>query len=320
MKAILLLAVSLLFINWMSAQKKQGKKKYYCAPCGCENDGKTFDEGGKCAICKMGLLEVGTFNFELNDISKNNLILYTSNKRDNKQQLYYKKMNVEKERSLGEGSSAKFSADGKDIVFMRGESIWIYNIAANKFHDLSTKITLPGLQTPSWNLTGNSIIFSAGTFPDIGIYQFNLETEKTEPLIISPGLRYGSALSPDGKKIAYRCVKGDDKERQRGIAIFDLSTKEEHYVCNIGEYCNWSPDGTQLTFHWPDSGSFCIYTVNVDGSHLRKIAGVAGSSYEMPAWRINGEAIYFQTNKRRGNWEIWGMKTDGSDQKPVIWK
>jgi len=140
MKTVLLLAISLLFINSISAQKKPGKKKYYCAPCGCENDGKTFDEGGKCAICKMGLLEVGTFNFELNDISKN-LMLYSSNKKDNKQQLYYKEMNAEKERSLGEGSSAKFSTDGKAVVFMRGESIWIYDIAANKFNDLSTKIT-----------------------------------------------------------------------------------------------------------------------------------------------------------------------------------
>jgi len=60
--------------------------------------------------------------------------------------------------------------------------------------------------------------------------------------------------------------------------------------------------------------------VNADGEGLRKIEGIKGSDNELPLWSVDGRKIYFQTNRRRGNWEIWVMNTDGSDQKPFIWE
>jgi len=57
--------------------------------------------------------------------------------------------------------------------------------------------------------------------------------------------------------------------------------KEEKFVTNIVEYRTWSPDGKKLAFHWPNSSGFCIYTVNADGTGLRKIAGAKGSDYEI---------------------------------------
>ena len=324
MKTILLFILQLIFITTLFAQiNADQKKKYYCSPCGCANDGKTFDEAGDCPICKMKLLEVGTFNFQIASVSRNGFIVYSSNKKDNKQQLFLRNLNGPTgEKLISDGSGAQFSPNGDKIVFIRGEnSLWIYDIASGKETDLSKKINLPGLQTPAWVSSGNAILFAAGTFPNIGIYHYEFKTEKTEALTNTDGLRYGCAASPDGKNIAYRCVKGTDKDRQRGIAVLNLATKEERYITNIGEYCTWSPDGGKLAFHWPDSTrSFCIYTVNADGSDLKKIAGAAGSGFELPVWSADGATIYFQTNKRRGNWEIWSMKKDGSDQKPVIWE
>ena len=323
MKTLMITGLAFILGLSCTAQAQDNdNKKYFCSPCECENDGKIFDAGGKCPGCGMRLREVGTSNFEMASISASNMIVYASDKKDSTQQLFYKSLNASSgEKLIGPGSAAHFSPDGRKIVFSRSEnSIWIYDIIANKLTDLSSKIDSPGIQLPVWDATGKSIFFSAGTFPNVGIYKIDPDNGKTEPIITTGGLRYGCAPSPNGHEIAYRCAKGTDKDRQRGIAIFDLSTKEERYVSPIGEYCTWSPDGKQLAFHWPDStGNFCIYTVNSNGADLRKIAGSEDNDYELPCWSPDGNTIYFQTNKRHGSWEIWSMNKDGSNQQPVIW-
>ena len=35
----------------------QEKKQYVCPPCGCKNDGTTFNEPGSCSACGMALIE-----------------------------------------------------------------------------------------------------------------------------------------------------------------------------------------------------------------------------------------------------------------------
>lgn len=35
----------------------QEKKQYVCPPCGCSEDGKTFDQPGACSACGMALIE-----------------------------------------------------------------------------------------------------------------------------------------------------------------------------------------------------------------------------------------------------------------------
>jgi Tol biopolymer transport system component len=323
MKAcLMILFVSLLTSTGEAQKETKEKVKYYCAPCGCVNDGKAFDSGGKCPECGMRLLEVGTFNYEMPSISKNGIIVYVSNEPDNKQQLFYKNIHASsKAKLIAEGFSPQISADGKKILYSPAENkINLYDVEAGAVTELTAKINLPGLQIPVWS-ADNDMIFSAGKFPDVGIYKMHLDDGKVEPLITGEGLRYGCTPSPDGKKIAYRCVKGKtDKERQRGIAVYDLITKEEKYISGIGEYCTWSPDGRRLAFHWPDSTGFCIYTVNADGTDLKKIAGTKDGDYELPSWSADGNTIYFQTNLRHGNWEIWTMNTDGSNQKPLVWE
>ena len=174
-------------------------------------------------------------------------------------------------------------------------------------------------QTPCWAANGREIYFAAGEFPSTGIYKLNLTSGNIDSISTSAGLRYAPASSPDGKRIAYRCrIVRSENDIQRGIALYDLETNVEKFITSIGEYCTWSPDGKQLAFHWPDSSDFCIYTVNRDGSGLKRIAFTRGSDNELPTWSPDGKKIFFQTNRRRGNWEIWSMNVDGSDQKLVL--
>ena len=306
------------------AQNDQGRKlQYYCAPCGCSYDKKLFDNAGKCPDCGMRLLEKGTVNYEIGSVSPDGIISYTLNQFDSTAQMYYKRPNAPGAVKIpGEGGGAKFSTDGKKIVFNANESdILLYDLETSVVKNISKDLKLPGLQSPSWGSSANRIYFSAGTFPNIGVYSYDLVTKKLEGITPMEGLRYGAVVSPDGKRMAYRCAKGRPGESmQKGIAVFDLVTKEEKFITNIGEYPTWSPDGKQLAFHWPDSSRFCIYVVNSDGTGLRQITERREGDSELPYWSSDGKKIYFQTNRRKGNWEIWVMNADGTVQTPFIFK
>jgi Tol biopolymer transport system component len=253
-------------------------------------------------------------------VSRNGKMAYVSNERDNKRAVYFQSAGAKlKPLFIGGGSMPLLSMDGKRILYEGSrKEIFLYDLSTRKQVELGQFIKLEGMQSPVWSASGKEVIFSAGSFPNLGIYSINIKTKTVSPMVTDSGMRYGCVPSPDGKKMAYRCVKGNNQNRQRGIVVLDLITKDEKYITGIGEYCKWSPDGKKLAFHWPDSSDYCIYTVNADGTELKKIAGKKGIDFELPAWSPDGNKIYFQLTNSQGNWEIWVMDADGSDQRPVI--
>lgn len=318
MKSFFFIAAILYFTNSF-AQQQIAKAEYFCAPCDCKNDGSVFNKPGECPLCGMKLQQVGTFNYEMPAISADGeMIAFKSLKPDNTGRIFYKE-NSGNIKMVGEGSMPQISFDKKYIVYEgNNNKILLYKIYGDSIIDISPN--LPGLQSPAWDPSGN-LIFAAGTFPDIGIYRMNVDDKKFTALNTTQGMRYGCKFSYDGKKIAYRCVQRmSDSTLKKGIAVYDVSTGKEEFITNIGEYCTWSPDGKQLAFHWRGDKYFAIYIINADGTDLKKIAEDKNGDSELPVWSANGKNLFFQTNRRRGNWEIWVMNTDGTNQKPFIWE
>jgi Tol biopolymer transport system component len=302
------------------AQQDAVKTEYFCAPCDCKNDGKVFDLPGTCSVCGMKLQKVGTFNYEMAAISADGeIIAYKGFKPDNIGRIFYREIKTTGAIKLvGKGSMPQVSFDKNYIVFEGEENkILLYDIQNDTTIDISPALT--GLQSPAWEPSGD-LIFTAGEFPHLGIYRMNLANRKFELLTPAQGMRYGCKSSADGKKIAYRCVQRiTDSTFRKGIVVYDVSAGEENFITTIGEYCTWSPDGKQLAFHWKGDKYFSIYVVNEDGTGLKKIAEDKNGDSEMPVWSADSKKLFFQTNRRQGNWEIWIMNIDGSDQKPFIW-
>jgi Tol biopolymer transport system component len=319
MKSLFFVSTLLYFIN-CCAQKNTVKVEYFCAPCGCKNDGKVFDKSGVCTLCGMKLQQVGTFNYEMATVSGDGqLMAYKSSKPDNIGRIFYKEITTAGiDKLIGEGSMPQISPDKNYIVFEgRDNKILLYKIQSDTIVDISPG--LPGLQSPAWASSGN-LIFAAGEFPQLSIYRMNITNKKFESLTIEQGMRYGCKASPDGKKIAYRCVRRiTDSTYKKGLAVYDVLTGEEKYITTIGEYCTWSPNGKQLAFHWKGDKYFAVYIVNADGTGLKKIAEDKNGDSELPVCSADCKQLYFQTNRRHGNREIWTMNANGSNQKPFIW-
>ena len=82
----------------------------------------------------------------------------------------------------------------------------------------------------------------------------------------------------------------------------------------------WSPDERYLAVTAEDWGSWDLYLVKSDGSNALLLT----RNYRrdaMPAWSPDGQSIVFMSNRTddgsAGNWHIWVMDADGSNQRPL---
>lgn len=94
----------------------------------------------------------------------------------------------------------------------------------------------------------------------------------------------------------------------------------------------FSPDGSKLAVSYRQDDHWEIHVLNADGSGnvrltetsyltwaQQELSGQRPYSYNnaAPAWSPDGRQIAFLTD-RSGQWEIWVMNMDGSDQRPLF--
>ena len=71
----------------------------------------------------------------------------------------------------------------------------------------------------------------------------------------------------------------------------------------------------RILFQSDRNGSWDIYVMNADGSHLVQLTNDPADE-EYPVWSPNGRQIAFESN-RDGNYDIYVMNADGSEQRRV---
>lgn len=130
--------------------------------------------------------------------------------------------------------------------------------------------------------------------------------------------------SPDGKKIAFYSDRNPVEKCKYKILIMDADGSNQKELPNTD--CDfrpvWSPDGKKLAFDSGRDGNHEIYTINIDGTDLRRLTN--SPNYDSsPRWSPDGKKIvYFSgsTEKDYGNSEIYIMNTDGTGKENLTIK
>lgn len=119
--------------------------------------------------------------------------------------------------------------------------------------------------------------------------------------------------SPDSQAIVYR----SGRNNQTGLWISNRTDSGHRRITAGGtdSFPTWSPDGKTIAFSRDVGGNVDIYTVKPDGSDLTRLTDAPGHD-TLPAFLPTGELIF--RSARGGQWGIWKMRGDGSNQTQII--
>jgi hypothetical protein len=133
---------------------------------------------------------------------------------------------------------------------------------------------------------------------------------------------------------------------QNGLALNNTTTGQDQLVTTDHRDHTpvISPDGSRLVVSYWQDGHWEIHTLNLDGSNRQRLTetplpvlvennqlvsqAVKGQmrfvppenphwNNAAPTWSPDGSQIAFLTD-RTGQWEIWIMQADGSEQRPMF--
>ena len=172
---------------------------------------------------------------------------------------------------LGVLPGMSFTPDSKYVLASYGGKIWKLSVAE---------------EAPS------EIAFEAGVNLELGprLY-FNYPVKDTA---FALGSQIRDAVpSPDGSKLAFTSLNR--------LYVMDYPNGTPKRVTNhnfVEAMPAWSPNGQSLAFvTWNDTEGGNLYTVNADGSSIKKLSTEA-AYYAQPAWSYNNRIAYFKAPNR----------------------
>lgn len=169
---------------------------------------------------------------------------------------------------------------------------------------------------PSWSPDAKKIAFQRQE-NGAAIYVMNADGTNSQRLSPMGGRDVRPSWSPDGTHIIFTYVvkPTDDGIPETDIVIMDADGKNRRTILSNGSFNiqpRWSPDGKSVVFMSGLDRSQQIYTMNIDGSGVKKIT--SDSMNGDPAWSPDGSRISFGSNREGGGkLNIFTMKADGSD-------
>lgn len=215
-----------------------------------------------------------------------------------------------------------WSPDGEHIVYTYFEDgtssgAEIYTIK----YDGSGRTRLTNNSTSddqaSWSPDGSKIVFTSLRDGNAEIYIMDANGDNQTRLTTNTSAELSPMFSPDGSKIIFSSNRDGNSE----IYVMDANGSNQTNVTSAASSdesdAGWSPDGTQIVFASDrDDANGEIYRRAAAGGSWTRLTANAFKD-NRPSWSPDGDFITFTSN-RDGDWEVYTMKADGSDEKAIV--
>jgi TolB protein len=236
-----------------------------------------------------------------------------------------------------------WSPNGGKIAFtstrrFAEDQIWIVDDDGTGLKNLTSTGAGSPNRRPSWSPDGTKIAFDTVRGGVMQLFMMNADGTdetliptqcrypghpRTRPTWNNDGteLAFSSCRHPDTDDIQIFKLKGFSQVPCSRINLGALVLERLTFAAGIDEAPSWSPDGRWIAFSGKRGGHEDIYLIRPDGTHpdnpsvrAAKRLTFNGARDMNPSWTPDARHILFQSD-RDGNWEIYMMDLDGSNQK-----
>ena len=240
-------------------------------------------------------------------------------------------------KRITDGIDLAWSPDGKRIAFSRlrdPRGIYVVNADGSNEHRV---FDWTMARWSSWSPDGSQILFSRSTgkgrqdqvtfcffgmcftFPANPHWRLGLVNVESGSFREPPSTQvtHSPDWSPDAAYVVYDDIPG--------LRVQTMDTQSSYFVTSDAKDTSpaYAPDGRSIALMRRQHDHWEIYTVGLDGKNPKRLTdtpkkpnGEVGSSVA-PAWSPDGNFIAFLTD-RTGKWEMWVMRADGSQEKPMF--
>lgn len=136
------------------------------------------------------------------------------------------------------------------------------------------------------------------------------------------GVDYDPDFSPDGRRIVFRTSRGRYTRDTHGIGlegifVVDVRTRKTRQIQppTGGLFPAWAPNGKWIAFSGL-GGSRTLDTIHLmhpDGSGIVDL----GAMGECATWSPDSSRLMYCSHAGDGNWAVWVMNADGSQQRQL---
>jgi tricorn protease len=202
----------------------------------------------------------------------------------------------------------RFSPDGKQLAFIseRSGSPQVYLMSAGGGTPRQLTYHTAGYTLQDWHPDGRHLIVNAGRdhfwrHPE-RFFLLNTESRQAETLLFDDYGQSGS-LSPDGKRLLFTREgapwwrKGYRGSEASQIWLYDLEAKTFRQVLTEETGCRWplwNPDGKGFYYVGAASGSFNLWTRELDAKQGRQLTHFTDDAVVFPCISHDGSTIVFR--------------------------
>jgi hypothetical protein len=232
---------------------------------------------------------------------------------------------------IGEGEEPALSPDGLEVAYVEPWSQCIDVMGISGGHSEAVycdSATFFGPEEVTWSPNGFELAFSKGGSEGLGIYVYNLATDKLRTVANWFFDQEAPSFSPDGSQIAFGSIYNLEEEWDKGIWVVNSDGTGLHQLTNEGQTePAWSPDGSQIAvaaYDEEDEEDWgAIALLNSSTGVVEKwLLGEDGPQEFDPHWTTDGETISYGRYDEEGpseveeeKYEIGEINVDGTDER-----